>query len=295
MKYFGAMTLLSVFVACSDDNIENTSYLNVPIAVHITATIGNNVITRSYPTDDKNQTNFKEGDEIFVRTDKQYNDGVTYKLTNNSWIPQNNKYLKWEDTKLDFEACYPVNNKNVTDFDVSTSQNTLEGIEKADYMTYRGDITKSESINLTLKRQMARVVISNITFLGQYESGYSVCAIQVHGNTSGYKNGNTKNGEITVDAYKSDDGKFYALLSPITSNPESTFLTVTIQKDNTPPDSVSLKVKGIPLLTANNSYNYSLTVGKDLISVSSVTVKDWNNGGAVIDNNGEGTTQEEHS
>lgn len=299
MKYFGATALLALLAACSNDDMENVSYQDDPLAVRITATAGKNVITRSNPTtDDASQSAFKENDRISVGTDDQ--EAVIYKLGSTGWSPESG-YLKWTTSSLTFNAYYPVgeNNASMTTFNVPVSQNSLDAIEKADYMTYSSNVSKpataSESITLTLERKMARVVIGDIKFLDQYETGYKVTAITVHGNTSGYENGTMKTGDISVESYyKAEEEKFYALLSPTTQDDAATFLTVTVKPEDAPDTEkgTELTVKGIPALVASNSYTYTLTVGKDMIAVSSVTVNEWNDGGSVIANGGEGEAEE---
>lgn len=295
MKYFGAAALLALLAACSNDDLENISYPNDPLAVRVNATAGKNVITRSFPTDDTQQTAFKDGDRISVGTEDQ--DAVIYTKEGAGWGPESG-YLKWTSSSLTFNAYYPVdkNNASMTTFDVPKEQNSLEAIGNADYMTYSGAQTKPASadgsITLNLTRKMARVVIGDIKFLDQYKTGYSVTAISVHGNTSGYENGTTKTGDIAVNAYKDDNGKFYALLSPTTLNESETFLSVTVKADDSD-DTEVLLVKGIPALSASNSYTYALTVGKNMITISSVTVENWYDGGPVIADNGEGEAEEQ--
>lgn len=295
MKYVGVAALLALLAACSNDDLENISYPNDPLAVRVNATAGKNVITRSFPTDDTQQTAFKDGDQISVGTEDQ--DAVIYTKKSTGWGPESG-YLKWTSSSLTFNAYYPVdkNNASMTTFDVPKEQNSLEAIENADYMTYSGDQTKPASadgsITLNLTRKMARVVIGDIKFLDQYKTGYSVTAISVHGNTSGYENGTTKTGDIAVNAYKDDNGKFYALLSPTTLNESETFLSVTVKADDSD-DTEVLLVKGIPALSASNSYTYALTVGKNMITISSVTVENWDDGGPVIADNGEGEAEEQ--
>ena len=297
MKYVGVAALLALLAACSNDDLENISYPNDPLAVRVNATAGKNVITRSFPTDDTQQTAFKDGDQISVGTEDQ--DAVIYTKEGADWGPESG-YLKWTSSSLTFNAYYPVgeNNASMTTFDVPASQNTLEAIENADYMTYSDAQTKPASadgsITLNLTRKMARVVIGDINFLDQYETGYSVTAISVHGNTSGYENGTTKTGDIAVNAYKDDNGKFYALLSPTTLNESETFLSVTVKADDSD-DTKELLVKGIPALSASNSYTYALTVGKNMITISSVTVDNWDDGGSVIADNGEGEAEEQNN
>ena len=84
-----------------------------------------------------------------------------------------------------------------------------------------------------------------------------------------------------ITAYKHTDGAYYALLAPTTEAAEATFLTVTVTHNTNTDDVHTLIVKGIPATTAGNSYTYSLTVGKDVATIGSVSVTDWT--GATID------------
>ncbi len=290
-KYLSAAALLIMLAACSNDDMENASYQDDPLAVRITATAGKNVISRSNPTDDTKQSAFNDGDKISISAGDQ--DAVTYTKKSTGWTPESG-YLKWTKPQLTFNAYYPVgvNNASMTTFDVPSDQSSLTVIENADYMTYTGDKNKPASadgtIDIEMGRKMARVVIGEIKFLDQYATGYSVTSITVHGNTSGYKNGSVKTGTADISSYKAEDGKFYALLSPTTAATTSDFLTITVKADNaaeTAPGT-PLTVKGIPALASSNSYTYTLTVGKDMAAISSVTVKAWTDGG-VIGNEGE--------
>lgn len=286
MIYISAAALLTLLAACNNDDMENTSYQSDPLAVRINATAGKNVITRSNPTnDDATQTEFNEEDRISISAEGQ--SAVTYKKTATGWEAVGG-YLKWTKTPLNFQAYYPiVDNASMTTFTVPTQQNEEGVIENADYMTFDGPLTKPATadgtVTLTLERKMARVVISSIQFNDQFNTAdYSVTGITVHSNTSGYEDGAPKTGNIDVEAYKAD-GKFYALLSPATQDDAEKFLTVTVKANDADENAsgTELVVKGIPELEAGNSYSYTLVVGKNEIYVSSVTVKDWNTGAII--------------
>ena len=69
---------------------------------------------------------------------------------------------------------------------------------------------------------------------------------------------------------------------------------MTVKADDSD-DTKELLVKGIPALSASNSYTYALTVGKNMITISSVTVENWDDGGSVIADNGEGEAEEQNN
>lgn len=291
-RYIAAASLLALMSACSSEDLLDQSYQQDPLAVHIIATAGKNVIARSNPTDDTKQTAFNDGDRISVAAEGQ--NAVVYTKSGDSWNPESG-YLKWTKTQLSFEAYYPVgvNNASMTSFTVPADQSTLDKIKEADYMTFSDSKDKPSSadgtINIEMNRKMARVVIDKIEFNDQYETGYSVTSIKVHGNTSGYLNDDLNDGSISVESYKTTDSKFYALLSPTTEAVGTEFLTITVKANDAEESDPGtlLTVKGIPELKSGYSYSYTLTVGKNKAEISSVTVKDWNDGGSVIEGDGD--------
>ena len=66
---------------------------------------------------------------------------------------------------------------------------------------------------------------------------------------------------------------FYALMVPCaTKQADQEFLSLNVGGDNTE------TLKGIPALDAGKSYTYQLTVGKNKVVVSGITVADWTSG-----------------
>lgn len=272
---FAALALSAV--ACSQDDDFAPSYLSDPDAVRITAQVGTADVTggftRSNPLGTaEEQAKFNTGDQISVTAGTQA--PVTYQLDTDGWKPVGETYLKWQTNEMNVTAYYPVgkNNASATTFTVPTEYTEDKPIAEADYMTYSGTQTKGDdkSINLEMQRKMVRLVITP-EFNDQFATGYSVTDIKVHANTKGYTNGEPETGDITVTALKQGDA-FYALLAPTTEATAATFLTVTVS-DGT--NSQDLTVKGIPATTAGNSYSFALTVGKDMVTMGTVSVKNW--------------------
>ena len=278
---FAALALSAV--ACSQNDDFAHSYLSDPDAVRITAQVGTNDatggFTRSNPLGDATtQAQFNTGDQIAVTADTQ--SAVTYQLGAEGWKPTGETYLKWETETMNVTAYYPVgkNNASATTFTVPTGYDDLAAIADADYMTYSGEQTKGNdnSISLAMQRKMVRIVIDQIKYNNQFynEEGelvYSVTGIKVHTNSTGYADGKVATGNVTVTAFEQDNA-FYALLAPTTKDDDATFLTVIVS-DGT--NSQELTVKGIPATTAGNSYSLALTVGKDAVSIGSVSVTGW--------------------
>lgn len=265
------------FASCQKDNL-GTEFGNDPNAVRINAAVGEGIaITRSNPIGTvEEQKQFDAGDQISVKTGAQA--AVIYTLGSGSkWTPEANKYLRWETNTMIFIAYYPVTaGTSAEAFTLPTDQSTMEKLAAADYMTFSDSKTKTDAhtVDLKLNRKTARVVTHVAGFNDQYATGYTVTAITVGGNTNGYLAGTENTGDVTVTSHKHTDNNFYALLTPTTKDDDATFLTLTVTKtaDNS---NQTLTVKGIPAHEVGKSYTYNVTVGKDGITIGSVTVKDW--------------------
>ena len=134
-------------------------------------------------------------------------------------------------------------------------------------MSYSGPQTntkdnKRNQLTLTMERKMARVVVEIDGFNDQYAGATikNVNSLSICG----------------VKAYKHSDNKFYALIKPCEAQNSETFISLDVAEGAS--KTTTEKLTGIPALTAGNSYTYQLTVGKDKVSVSGITVKDWTTG-----------------
>ena len=269
-KILGIMGVVGLlFAGCSSEDDILSSFHNDPNAVRITAEVGKasaNGFTRSNPlgATEADQKKFNENDEISVQADGQ--DAVTYKLVGSEWQPQDGKFLKWESDEMNFTAYYPASfdgNLNNVPLPEKYDETTLAA---NDFMSYSGkqSNTKGNQLSLIMERKMARVVVEIDGFNDQYAeatvNSLSICGIK---------------------AYKHTDNKFYALIKPCDAQNSETFLSLDVAEGESKTTTETLT--GIPALTAGKSYTYKLTVGKNKISVSGITVADWNTG-TITDN-----------
>ena len=273
-RMMGLAAAILALSACSESEDLLSAFHSDPNAVRITAQVGKasaNGFTRSFPLGDAEaQKKFKEGDMISVKADGQ--DAVTYQLNNNEWQPQGGKFLKWESDEMNFTAYYPAS------FDGNLDNITLPkvydeaSLAANDFMSYTGkqSNTNGNQLTLTMERKMARVVVEIAGFNDQY---------------AGAKIDNVNSLSICgIKAYKHDN-KFYALIKPCAAKNSETFISLDVAEGES---KTTETLTGIPELTAGTSYTYKLTVGKDKVSVSGITVKDWT-GGTITDN---GKTEE---
>ena len=264
-RMMGLAAAILTLSACSESEDLLSAFHSAPNAVRITAEVGKasaDGFTRSNPlgATEADQKKFNDGDMISVKADGQ--DAVTYQLNNNEWQPQGGKFLKWESNEMNFTAYYPATfNGTITQ---PTEYTSVESLAAADFMSFSGPQTNTKDNNnqltLTMKREMARVVVEIAGFNDQYAgatidniNSLSICGIK---------------------AYKHTDNKFYALIKPCEAQSSATFISLDVAEGASKTTTETLA--GIPELTAGKSYTYQLTVGKDKVSVSGITVANWN-------------------
>ena len=263
------MSLAAAILAlssCSESEDLLSAFHSDPNAVRITAQVGKasaDGFTRSNPLGDAEaQKNFKEGDKISVKADGQ--DAVTYQLNNNEWQPQGGKFLKWKSDEMNFTAYYPDTFDGNLDKVTLPAEYDAASLAANDFMSYSGkqSNTKGNQLSLIMERKMARVVVEIDGFNDQYAGATvnSINSLSICG----------------IKAYKHTDKKFYALIKPCEAQNSATFISLDVAEGASKTTTETLA--GIPELTAGKSYTYQLTVGKDKVSVSGITVKDWQTG-----------------
>ena len=261
--------------ACSESEDLLSAFHSDPNAVRITAEVGKasaNGFTRSNPlgATEADQKSFNNGDMISVQADGQ--DAVTYQLNGTEWQPkESSKFLKWESDEMNFTAYYPATFDGNLDKVILPAEYDEASLAANDFMSYSGkqSNTNGNQLTLTMERKMARVVVEIDGFNDQY-AGATVNSLSICG----------------IKAYKHTDNKFYALIKPCEAQNSATFISLDVAEGASKTTTETLT--GIPALTAGKSYTYQLTVGKDKVSVSGITVKDWT-GGTITDN---GKTEE---
>ena len=259
-RLMGCAAAILALTACSESEDLLAAYHSDSKAVHITAQVGKasaDGFTRSNPLGTaEEQAKFNENDEISVKADGQ--DAVTYKLVGSEWQPQGNKFLKWENETMNFTAYYPATfNGTINQPEKYTSEADLAA---ADFMSFSGPQTntnKSNQLTLTMERKMARVVVEIANFNDQYTKNATVNSLSIRG----------------VKAYKHSDNKFYALIDPNYTTSTAPFLSLEVADGES---KTTETLTTIPTtFVAGKSYTYKLTVGKNKVSVTGITVADW--------------------
>lgn len=282
IKYMGMALIMAALASCSSDDDFGTNWQNDPTAVRVSATVGG-VFTRSNPvaTKETDQMNFNGGDAITISTEGQAS--VNYILKDGTWGPETSgQFLKWSSELMTFTARYP---KGSGDFIVPTNQNGIAEIASADYMTATtvyDKIPDDRKVNFAFDRQMARVVITIAGFNNEFSDKASVSEMYVTSKEKIAKDGSAVTATSDIIPYsQSRYGKkgsiYYALVAPNTAT-NYEFIKLRVKYES---DVKSLTVKNPVALEAGKSYNFNLTIGKNGVSLGTVSVEDWGNTGTI--------------
>ena len=264
-RLMGCAAAILALSACSESEDLLSAFHSDPNAVRITAQVGKasaNGFTRSNPLGTaEEQAKFNENDEISVQADGQ--DAVTYKYDGKEWQPQGGKFLKWEKETMNFTAYYPATFNGT--INQPTEYTSLESLADADFMSFSGPQTNTKDNNnqltLVMNRMMARVVVEIAGFNDQYTKNATVNSLSICG----------------VKAYKHSDGKFYALIDP-SSTPSTTVPFLSLEVAEGQSKTTETLTTTPTTFVAGKSYTYKLTVGKNKVSVTGITVADWTKG-----------------
>ena len=264
-RLMGCAAAILALSACTESEDLLSAFHSDPNAVHITAQVGKasaDGFTRSNPLGTaEEQAVFNVDDEISVKAEGQ--DAVTYKYDGSEWQPLGNKFLKWEKETMNFTAYYPATFNGT--INQPTEYNSLESLAAADFMSYSGPQTntkdnKRNQLTLVMNRMMARVVVEIAGFNDQYTKNATVNSLSICG----------------VKAYKHSDGKFYALIDPNYTPSTAPFLSLEVADgESTTTETLTTTPT---TFVAGKSYTYKLTVGKNKVSVTGITVADWTKG-----------------
>lgn len=287
-KYLGTFALLTMLAACSTED-EQVRFAGDEVKVN--ATIGGeSVFTRSNPIGStEEQSEFQDFDQIGISVNGCA--AHKYEMKNGVWgVAESEVPIKWESEATDFKAFYPYSYNNVNNsFDngqICTEQNIKEGLALSDYMTAKKtypNIPENRQLDLTFKRQTARVVIDieNSTFMNEFDQPY-VAGINIY---SQLQLPATQGADVSaIKAYKVDDANpkssWVALVAPNAEDANKDFICISVLENGTgTPKAYS--IKGIPNLESGMSYTYKLKIGKDKAIIDNVTVTDWKEGTAV--------------
>ena len=277
ISMLAAAALLGGLTACNGKLDKAPRADQVPEnAVRITASIGNPfAATRSMPLGtEEEQGKFNVGDEIFVCT-LNSSQHATYRFDGSAWTPKDGEYLLWKEDMDRFDAYYPAEwgekGFNHEIYHHPTDQSSTEKIAKADLMSVGLDQAKTkEALHFTMYRKTTRLIVEIAGFKSEFPGDAKVENVRF------LNKANASAPLRTYIPYAKGEGKT-----------GSTY-TVLVPWDAAH-NTISLEVGGKTMTAklseftydSGQSYTYRLTVGKEKLETTEVTVSDWT-GSAVI-------------
>ena len=277
ISMLAAAALLGGLTACNGKLDKAPRADQVPEnAVRITASIYNPfAATRSMPLGtEEEQGKFNVGDEIFVYTASLQR--ATYRFDGSVWTPKDGKYLLWKSDEESFEAWYPVESGlKVVDgapYVFPTDQSSIDKIAKADLIstTLSYQAKTKEPLHFTMERKTARLIVKIAGFNSEFPDGTKVKDVRFH---------NKSNASAPLRTYipyakgEGKTGSTYTVLVP----GDAAYNTISLEVGG---KTMTAKLSGITY-DSGLSYTYRLTVGKEKLETTEVTVSDWT-GSAVI-------------
>ena len=273
ISMLAAVALLGGLTACNGKLDKAPRADQVPEnAVRITVSIGNPfATTRSMPLGtEEEQAKFNVGDEILVKDN--FLNYATYRFDGSAWKPKDGKYLLWKADMESFVAYYPAESgENPFSYVHPTDQSSTEKIAKADIMQGGLDKAKTkEALHFVMQRWTARLIVEIAGFKSEFPADAKVENVRF------LNKANASAPLRTYIPYAKGEGKTgstYTVLVP----------------DNVAFHEISLEVGGKKMTAKlseisydrGQSYTYRLTVGKEKLETTEVTVSDWT-GSAVI-------------
>ena len=271
ISMLAAAALLGGLTACNGKLDKAPRADQVPEnAVRITASIGNPfAATRSMPLGtEEEQGKFNVGDEIFVSTSSSQR--ATYRFDGTVWVPKEGEYLLWKSDMEHFDACYPAEYSE-TEYHHPTDQSSIEKIAKADIMSVGLNQAKTkEALHFTMKRRTTRLIVEIAGFKSEFPGDAKVENVRFHNKS------NASAPQRTYIPYAKGEGKTgstYTVLVPGDAAYNMISLEVGGKK-------MTAKLSEITY-DSGKSYTYRLTVGKEKLETTEVTVSDWT-GSAII-------------
>ena len=266
-----AVALLGGLTACNSKLDEAPRADQVPEnAVRITASIGNPFsATRSMPLGtEEEQGKFNVGDEIFVHTSSLQR--ATYRFDGTAWVPKEGEYLLWKADMESFDAYYPAE-WGEKRFHHPTDQSSTEKIAKADIM--QGSLNKAktkEALHFTMYRETTRLIVEIAGFKSEFPGDAKVENVRFHNKSNASAPQRTY---IPYAKGEGETGSTYTVLVP----GDAAYNTISLEVGG---KTMTAKLSGITY-DSGLSYTYRLTVGKEKLETTEVTVSDWT-GSAVI-------------
>ena len=279
-KYIALAAMALTFAACTQENDFTPETDND--AVKINATIGK-LQTRVIYTE-TGATDFVTDDQIcVVNTMRTSKNSATYTFDGTTWTTTD--AFVWNGSaKNQFQAWYPAT-ASFDEFTLPTDQISIEELAAADWMTASTSAMvkpADKTINLAFEHKLAKITVEVTEFTSQFGDDPCLYGATIYSLRDEYV---TVNGGI-IPVLRGNAAT--AIVCPGKYEPGTDLMSVTISDSDRHQTFLNVPVNAFLTntgLQAGKHYKFSLKVGKEAVSISSVSVADWNkeeiNGGVA--------------
>lgn len=279
-RYIALAALTITFAACSQDEDFNSQ--NNPNAVRINATIGKLQTRVSYEA--TGNTKFIQGDQIRVENTKQTTKNIaTYTYDDDSW--STTESLVWSSTSTNqFEAWYPAtDNTSFDSFTLPTDQSTDAKLAAADWMTAStAEMEKpsNKTVDLSFQHLLTKVTIKVSSWGSEYEGTEAITNAKIYTLATAIAKNDAGVAEssstaLTAIAPLEADKTYTAIVCPGTYTSTQEIITFTVKGT----DNLTVRAGSNTTLAggleAGKHYTFTLTVGKDKVDITGISVTPW--------------------
>ncbi len=277
-KILGIVATAGLLLAgCATDSDNNNTWLSDSNAVHVSASVGS-IFTRSNPaaTDEAGQKSFKSGDVMGVSNNGK---SLNYTFNGTDWQPGNpSDYLVWDASSLNFQCWYPADGKNTFSKGyIHEDQSSATEIAKSDYMTAAKELTAipgDRQLKVAMERKTARLIFNIQSFNDQFDASTKVNHIRM---TSKASTDASESPIVNIKPLQNGEGGMGTTYTALVM-PGAIEAYLFFEAEGTAETPLVVKTGA---LEAGKSYTYQLIVGKNKVSVTGITVKDWTTGATI--------------
>ena len=271
-KYIALAAMALTFAACTQEE-DFTPQMDGD-AVKINATIGKLQTRVEY--EDNGATNFINGDEICVQnTLRDTKNVATYTFDGTTWTTTDALVWNGGTAESQFQAWYPAT-ASFDKFTLPTDQISIEELAAADWMTASTSAMvkpADKTINLAFEHKLAKITVEVTEFTSQFGDDPCLYGAIIYSLRDEYV---TVNGGIIPVL---GGNAATAIVCPGKYEPGTDLMSVTISDSDRHQTFLNVPVNAFLTntgLEAGKHYKFSLIVGKEAVSISSVSVADWN-------------------
>ena len=280
-KYIALAAMALTFAACTQE--EDFTPQMEGDAVKINATIGRLQTRVAY--EDDGATNFINGDQICVQNILRDTKNIaTYTFDGTTWTTTDALVWNGGTAESQFQAWYPAT-ASFDKFTLPTDQISIEELAAADWMTASTSAMvkpADKTINLAFEHKLAKITVEVTEFTSQFGDDPCLYGAIIYSLRDEYV---TVNGGIIPVL---GGNAATAIVCPGKYEPGTKLMSVTISDSDRHQTFLNVPVNAFLTntgLEAGKHYQFSLKVGKEAVSISSVSVADWNkeeiNGGVA--------------